>query len=373
MNYLSQTQPEQFKGKRVIYRVDFNVPVENGEVTDAETFRIHAVFPTLDFLKGAGAKIILISHIGQKGESLQPVADYINENLPEWNVEFIPEVVGDSVKDAVDSLQDGHCILLENVRTDPREETNDPEFAKELASYADYYVEDAFGVMHRAHASLVGVPKLLPSYAGFLLEKEINNLGLALKPQSPSVLIMAGIKFETKLPLIEKLLPLYDHVILGGGLLNTYLHALGMEIGASVLDGSADLSSILGNTKIIVPEKVVTEENDMDHEMSVSEVLSNDTIMDVVIDDQMKKLLTEAKTVVWNGPLGWYEKGYMQSTLDIVANLGSQTHSIVGGGDTVTVIRKEGLENKITFLSTGGGAMLEYLQNGTLVGLEALK
>lgn len=362
MNYLSQTDPSQFRGKQVVCRVDFNVPIENGMVSESEAFRIHAVVPTIQFLKSAGSKIVLLSHIGRAGDSLQPVADYIAKNLPELGIVFSP-----------DGTINGDCVLIENVRKNPGEESNDPEYAKQLASLGDYFVNDAFAVSHRAHASVVGVAALLPSYAGFLLESEIEHLNKALKPESPSVLIMAGIKFETKLPLIEKLLPLYDSVILGGGLLNTYLKAFGTNVGKSVIDSSADLSSIVSNPKITVSEKVVIERDGAKQTITTSQVQEGDIIVDVGIDDNIKEILNAAKTAVWNGPLGWYEKGYMQSTIDIVANLGSSTQSIVGGGDTVTVIRKEHLESKISFLSTGGGAMLEYLQNGTLVGIQALK
>lgn len=373
MNYLSQTNPTEFTGKRVIVRVDFNVPIENGVVSESEAFRIHAVVPTINLLKNAGAKIILISHIGRGGDSLSPVTDYIATTLPELGVKFIPEIIGESVNTAISNLENSDVILLENIRQNPGEEKNDSEFAKTLASYADYYVNDAFAVSHRAHASVVGIPAIIPGYAGLLIESEINHLNQALHPQSPSVLIMAGIKFETKLPLIEKLLPLYDSVILGGGLLNTYLTASNIPTGKSVIDASADLSSIIGNVKIIIPEVVIVERDGGSHEINTHEVMENDVIVDVVISDKMKELIKTTHTVVWNGPLGWYEKGYMQSTLDIVSNLGSTTHTIVGGGDTVTVIRKEKLDDKITFLSTGGGAMLEYLQDGTLLGIEILK
>jgi phosphoglycerate kinase len=362
MNYLSQQNPNIFSGKRVIVRVDFNVPLEDGIVSDSEAFRIHAVIPTIQFLKSAGAKIVLLSHIGRNGDTLVPVADYLVKNFSELGITF-----------SHDGTINGDCVLLENVRKNPGEESNDSAYAQELGGLGDYFVNDAFAVSHRAHASIVGIAGLLPSYAGFLLESEIKNLNQALQPESPSVLIMAGIKFETKLPLIEKLLPAYDTVILGGGLLNTYLKSFGLNIGKSVIDSSADLSIITGSPKLVIPEKVIIEREGLAQTVTTSQVQENDIIVDVVIDDNMKEILGSAKTVVWNGPLGWYEKGYTQSTIDIVANLGAQTHSIVGGGDTVTVIRKEHLEDKISFLSTGGGAMLEYLQNGTLVGIDVLK
>ena len=361
MNYLSQTNPSEFFGKRIIVRVDFNVPIENGAVSESEAFRIHSAVPTIQFLKSAGAKIVLLSHIGRGGDSLKPVADYLEKNLPELGVVFSP-----------DGAINGDCVLIENVRKNQGEELNDSEYAKQLASLGDYYVNDAFAVSHRKHASVVGIAELIPSFAGLLVEQEINHLNQALQPQSPSVLIMAGIKFETKLPLIEKLLPAYNTVILGGGLLNTYLKSFGLNTGVSVIDDSANLSTIVGNPKITVPEKVIIERDGVTQEVNTSQVQEKDVIVDVVIDDNIKELLNAAKIVVWNGPLGWYEKGYMESSLDIVANLGLNTQSVVGGGDTVTVIRKEHLEDKISFLSTGGGAMLEYLQNGTLVGLSAL-
>lgn len=372
MKYLSQQNPNEFNGKRVIVRVDFNVPIEHGTVSESEAFRIHAVIPTILWLKNAGAKIILISHIGRSGDSLSPVAEYIRTNVPEIDLEFISEIMSDQVTDTIDHLKNGDVVLLENIRQNPGEEKNDLVFSQTLASYADYYVNDAFAVSHRAHASVVGIPAIISGYAGLLIESEINHLNQALQPTSPSVLIMAGIKFETKLPLIEKLLPVYDSVILGGGLLNTYLKSSGNLVGKSVIDESADLASIIGNGKIIIPDRVIVEREGASYEIDTNQVVENDTIVDVIISTKMKELINTAHTVVWNGPLGWYEKGYTKSTLDIIENIGAQTHTIVGGGDTVTVIRKEKLEDRITFLSTGGGAMLEYLQNGTLPGLEVL-
>lgn len=379
MNYLSQTNPSEFTGKRVIVRVDFNVPIDlsaqagNGTVSESEAFRIHAIVPTIQLLKDAGAKVILISHIGRSGDTLEPVADYIADQLPELGSMFISEIVGDQVNSAIENLQNGEILLLENIRQNSGEESNDVELVKKIASYGDYYVNDAFAVSHRAHASVVGVPTSIPGFVGLLLESEMNHLKRALQPVSPSVLIMGGIKFETKLPLIEKLLPLYDSVILGGGLLNTYLKSLGMNIGKSMIDETANLSSIINSPKIMIPDQVIIEQNGIDLVVKTDEILDGDVIVDVVIDEKMKQAIHSAKTLVWNGPLGWYEKGYVQSTLDIVANFGPETQSIVGGGDTVTVIRKENLENKVSFLSTGGGAMLEYLQQGTLPGINALQ
>ncbi len=372
MKYLSQQNPTIFQGKRVLVRVDYNVPIIDGAISSTEAFRIHATLPTIEWLQKAGAKIILISHIGRSGDSLCVVYDYLQEYIPELNIQFVSEVVGEQATESVNRMESGQILLLENVRKEKGEELNDSSFVQSLSLLGDYFVNDAFAVSHRAHASVVGIATHLPSFAGLLMEQEIIHLEQALEPSSPSVLIMAGIKFETKLPLIEKLLPLYDSVILGGGLLNTYLKSFGIGVGKSVIDDSANLSSIIGSKKIIIPEYVIVERNGEAKTITVSEIMENDIIVDVVIDTQMKQLLQNAKIVVWNGPIGWYEKGYTKSIVDIVENLGNATMSIAGGGDTVTAIQKLGLTDQVSFLSTGGGAMLEYLQNGTIVGLENL-
>ncbi len=373
MNYLSQQNPEMFQGKRVIVRVDFNVPVVNGIVSSLESFRIHAVLPTIDWLQKSGAKIILLSHIGRSGDSLQVVHQYIQKNLPLLSIQFVPEIIGDQVNQVVQNLESGQIVLLENVRMYQGEENNTDSFVQSLSELGDYFVNDAFAVSHRAHASVVGIAKQLPSFAGLLVEREIKHLQQVLDPKSPSLLIMAGIKFETKLPLIQKLLPYYDKVLLGGGLLNTYLQQLGKQIGISVVDTTADISSILGNPKIIIPERVIVECNNISVSVSLDEIGEQDRIVDVVIDHSVQEIIHQSSTVVWNGPLGWYEKGYTSSTIDIAQSLNEQTISIVGGGDTVTVLQTLQLSEKVTFLSTGGGAMLEYLQNGTIAGLQNLQ
>ena len=363
MKFLSQTQPELFNGKRVIVRVDFNVPILDGVVSESEAFRIHAAVPTINFLKNAGAQIVLLSHIGRAGDSLAPVADYISQNLPELGITFSP-----------DGTITSDCVLLENVRKNPGEESNDPAYAQQLASMGDYFVNDAFAVSHRAHASVVGIANILPSFAGFLLEQEIDHLHQALQPVSPSVLVMAGVKFETKLPLIEKLLPLYDAIILGGGLLNTYLQQSGIAVGGSVVDTAADLKTIVGDEKIMIPDQVIVERDGQPSTVKLSEIIDGDVIVDIVLSEAMRGKATIAKMIVWNGPLGWYEKGYIQGSKDLLGICDPlRQNVIIGGGDTVTLIRELHMEPHASFISTGGGAMLEYLQNGTLPGIDALK
>jgi len=373
MNFLSQQSTGQFFGKRVIVRVDVNVPVTDGMVSDREAFRIHAMVPTISWLREAGAKIILIAHIGRSGDSLKPVFDYLNHQFPEWNSSFAPEIFGETTKQMIDGMSPRDCVLLENLRMDTREELNDPDFARALADYGDYFVNDAFGVCHREHASVVGISGIIPSFAGTVIEQEIHHLGQVLQPEHPAVLVMAGIKFETKLPLIQKLLPAYEYVILGGGLLNTYLAQMHYQIGTSVFDDQADLRPLLGNQKILLPESVIVERDGVGNQVFLSDVTPSDIIVDIVLTDMMRQVITSAQTVVWNGPLGWYEKGYIQSSLDLVSAINPRAQSIVGGGDTVTLLAQQGASDKVSFLSTGGGAMLEYLEKGTLPGLRALE
>lgn len=376
MRFLSQQEMQDFDNKRVIVRVDFNVPInESGEVSEDESYRIHAVKQTIEWLQNANAKIILLSHIGRSGDSLHPIAEYIQKNIPEWKLEFCPELISEAVQKTIGEMENRTCILLENVRMDSREESNDIDFAKALSEYGDYYINDAFGACHRSHASVVGIPEFLPSYAGFLIETELHQLRRAFQPIKPSVLIMAGVKFETKLPLIEKLSDQYETIILGGGLLNTFLSQYGYAIGKSVFDKDAKLDSILKNKKIVIPDHVVVERNNsLVITIPVQKVLENDVIVDIVISHDIQKKIENAQTVVWNGPLGWYERGYTESSRDVaLALFPEEQFSIVGGGDTVTMLRKEKLDRRITFLSTGGGAMLEYLEQGTLPGLQVLQ
>ncbi len=372
MKFLSQSEMSDFKNKRVIVRVDFNVPIYDGVVSTDDAYRISAVAPTVQWLQGAGAKIILISHIGKSDDTLEPVAKYITKEFPEWNISFCNKVTGNEVMQKINDTPFGSCVLLENLRSDEREEKNEISFSQELATYADMYINDAFGVCHRNHASVVSLPKLLPSSAGFLIEAELHQLRHAFNPKHPSLLIMAGIKFDTKLPLIEKLLPNYDHVVLGGGLLNTYLVQSGYTIGNSVFDTSATLESLLGNKKILVPEQVIVERENVSQTIVTTDIQEQDIIVDIVITSKIQEVIEKAETIIWNGPLGWYEKGYKQSAHDIVDLFYENQTIIAGGGDIVSLLRQEKLDHAITFLSTGGGAMLEYLEQGTLPGLEVL-
>ncbi len=377
MNYLSQASPKLFKDKYVLLRTDMNVPIVDGIVSFAESYRIDQSMQTINYLHTAGAKLIIITHIGRDGETLLPVAHYIQKNYPTLELQFVGQVTGTSVTDTVTRMNTGDVVMLENLRSDRREETADEIFAHEFVTLTDYYVDDAFAVMHRNHTSITTLPELMgseKSFAGLLVETELQNLEPLLSPISPSIVIMAGIKFETKLPLIEKLLPIYNYVLLGGGLLNSYLRAMNIYIADSVYDSGTDLSHLVGNEKIIIPEQVIITRDNEVLTISINEVQPHDMIVDIVLSEKMRGLITDAKTILWNGPLGWYEHGYVTSSREIaeLCNPENQT-VIIGGGDTVTLLRSLKLENHTSFISTGGGAMLDYLQSGTLVGIDALE
>ncbi len=362
MNYLSQQNQADFAGKKVILRLDLNVTLDtDAHVHDSEAYRIRAAEPTINWLKSAGAKIIIISHIGREAtETLQPIADYMH----------IP-----MIKVFEESLLDSNqVIMLENLRQNPGEESNDMSFAQELAAHGDVYVNDAFAVSHRAHASIVGIPKLLPSYAGLQMEQEIENLSKSFEPPHPAVVIIGGAKFETKIPMIERLLPIADHIIIGGALANTAYRAHGFEIGISKADDSIDLSEIINNPKIVLPDRViVVDGNGQLVTKQIADVTPTDNIIDNAPESftAMHELFNDAAFVVWNGPVG--RTGYSDGTAKIAELITqSNAYSILGGGDTVTVIDQLGIEKKFNFVSTGGGAMLEYLANGTLPGIDAL-
>ncbi|MEK7569309.1 MAG: phosphoglycerate kinase [Patescibacteria group bacterium] len=348
-------------GKTILVRVDFNLPIENGVVQD--DFRIKKTLPTINFLKEMGAKIILLSHLGQGGESLRPVSLVLNKYLP-------------SKFDDV-SLENGEVSLLENLRNDPGEKNCDPAFAADLAKLGEIYVNEAFPVDHREDASIVLLPKLLPAYAGFQLEAEIENLSTTFKnPERPFLFILGGAKFSTKIPLIEKYLGLADQVFIGGALSNTLLAARGYEVGQSLVDKTIyDFKNILENKKLIIPEDVLVQAGNKLINRGVREVRSNETILDVG-EETIKKLLPyiqNAKLILWNGPLGKYEVGGEKGTKKVLkAVAGSKAKSIIGGGDTVAIISVMKLENDFSFISTGGGAALEFLAKGILPGIKAL-
>lgn len=379
IHYIDELKPEDLKGKKVLLRSDLNVPLEDGKITD--TFRLEKAIQTVDFLRMQGAQVIVIAHAENKeggNESLLPMWHFLNGYFP---CDFCPTYFTPEAIDKILKMEDKGVLLFENVRYNPGEKENDPEFAKKLAQMADIYVDDAFGVAHRSHASIVGVPEFLPHYGGLLLRQEIENLSKVFSPTRPFIFILGGAKFDTKLPLIKKYLDRADTVFVGGALANTIYKEKGFEVGSSfVSSGDFGIKEMLTNPKLALPVDVTVVKPDQSVGFkSPQEVSADDCIMDVgpKTIGELRELLKGSKTIVWNGPLGNYEKGFSDKTeslAEIIAEMTSGgAESIVGGGDTVASIHKLDFNHKLTFISTGGGAMLDFLVDETLVGIEALK
>lgn len=376
--------------KRVLVRVDFNVPQDKaGNITDDT--RIRAALPTIQYLRDQGAKVILCSHLGRpKGKvaeelRLTPAAERLAELLGA-PVAKANDCIGPKVEKAVSVMKPGDVLLLENLRFHAEEEANDPSFAKQLASVADVYVNDAFGSAHRAHASTEGVAHFLPAVAGFLMERELNFLSKATaEPSRPYVAILGGAKVSDKIAVIENLLPKVDRLIVGGGMANTFIKAQGHEIGASLVeDDKVELAKDLlkrGGKKILLPVDVVVADAfaaDAKHRtVAVDKVPAGWRILDIgpKTVEEFAAALKKAKTVVWNGPMGVFEfPAFAAGTVAIAKALAkSNATSIIGGGDSAAAVEQAGVADKITHISTGGGASLEFLEGKVLPGVAALQ
>lgn len=381
----------------MLVRVDFNVPQdETGKITDDR--RIRAALPTIQYLINQGAKVILASHLGRpKGKpedrekfTLKPVAERLSELLGK-PVPLAPDCVGPEVEKMVQAMKDGDVLLLENVRFHPEEEKNDPEFAKQLASLAEVYVNDAFGTAHRAHASTEGVTKYLPGVAGYLMQKEIEYLGGALaNPKRPFIAVLGGAKVKDKIPVIENLVSRVDKLIIGGGMAYTFLKAQGKEIGQSLLDADSldfcrEMLAKAGDKILLPVDVVVADGNPFEKgpDAVQTKVVSVDAIpadwQGVDIGPETQKLFAEAVkgagTVVWNGPMGIFEFEKFavgtRAMAQALADSGAVT--IVGGGDSAAAVEQLGFADKMTHISTGGGASLEFLEGKVLPGVAALQ
>lgn len=347
---------KNIKGKKVLLRVDFNVPILNKKVID--DFRIKKSLPTIEFLIKKGAEIILITHLGKDGnESLDPVIKYFFK---------------------ISKLKKDKITFFENIRKFEGEEKNDINFAKELSKKGDIYINDAFSVSHRNHASIVSLPKLLPSYMGFQLEEEIENLSKINKNiKHPFLFILGGAKFSTKMPLILKYLKLADFIFIGGALSNDFLKMKGYEIGKSLIDDKTyNINKIIKNKKIILPVDVLVDTENGLVNKNVDKILKNETIIDIGENSikNVENFIKKSKLILWNGPLGKYEEGGDKATKKLLRLLSlSKSYNVIGGGDIVSIVSKLNLEKKFSFVSTGGGATLEYLIKGTLPGIKALK
>ena len=375
-------------GKRAVVRVDFNVPLENGQVTDDT--RIRESLPTIRYLMEHGAKTVLLSHLGRpKGKvapefSLKPAADHLAKLLGK-PVTFIPEL-NDAAKQTVNQMQPGDVALAENTRFYAGEEKNDPELAKKFASLGDVFVNDAFGSAHRAHSSTEGIAHHLPAVAGFLMEKELDYLGRALgNPARPFIAILGGAKISDKIQVVRSLLAKTDYLLIGGGMANTFLKAKGLNVGASLVEDDAlDTAKALmdeAGGKLILPvDAVVADKFAADAQrkvVSVSAVPEGWRILDIGPDTvkTYTGMLHDAKTVVWNGPMGVFEMApFAEGTFAIARALAKLPNAttIIGGGDSAAAAHESGVADKITHISTGGGASLEFLEGKTLPGVAAL-
>ncbi|MRS11643.1 MAG: phosphoglycerate kinase [Actinobacteria bacterium] len=380
------------RGKRVLVRVDFNVPLAEGAVADDT--RIRAALPTIRYLIDHHARVVLMSHLGRPSGapdpqySLKPVRRSL-QRLIGRNVAFSPEIVGEEAEEAVSRMIDGEILMLENVRFDPGEKSNDPEFAKRLAALGDIYVNDAFGAAHRAHASTAGVAAYLPAYAGMLLAREIETLtGMLSDPDRPFVAILGGSKVSDKFGVIDKLIDCCDVLLIGGGMAFTFLVAKGLEVGDSIVETDwvepakkmLEKARDKGADLILPTDFVIASEMTEDAETRVvgrQEIPKRMMGLDIGPStvELYKGEIASAKTIFWNGPMGVFEMTPFETgTKEVAVAVGRNNRavSLVGGGDSVAALKKFNLEERVTFVSTGGGASMKLLEGAALPGVDAL-
>lgn len=378
--------------KKILLRVDFNVSL-NPDFTIVDDLRIKQSLPTINYLLERKNKLIIVSHLGRPKMrdpqlSLKPVADDLQKYLPNYKVNLVDDFLNKEASKVLLDQKENEILVLENIRFYPEENENDGQFAQSLAGLADVYVNDAFGVSNRSHTSIVGITKCLPHYGGLLLKKEITIIGNAIQnPQKPFLAIVGGAKITDKLTLINRLTEIADDLIVGGGLANTFLLAQGFNVGKSLVDAS-NLDAVRRlffmaaekHTTIHLPTDVGVGQLQGNEKriVKIEEVEQEDDILDIGPNTltNFGALIAQAKTIIWNGPVGYFENPVFRAGTDFIFDeivKNQNAVSIVGGGDTLAAIKNEGHLEKITHVSTGGGAMLEFIEKGTLPGVEALK
>lgn len=377
-------------GKRVLVRADFNVPVSEGVVAPGADWRLKVVLPTLEFLSNEGAKIIILAHLGRPKNhdlscSLYPIFLKLVELWRPGKLFFSTDILGERVEKQIAKLKNGEAILLENLRFYREEEANDESFAQKLAAHGEIYVNDAFADSHRAHASIVGIPKFLKSYAGFLLEKEVAVLeAVRVKPRRPLVLVMGGAKAETKLKLVKEFMPKSEGILLGGVLANTLFRAQGTTVGQSVVDqnllAEAKKLNIASRVLRLPVDVLVSKSMTIPKDLTTKPIGSvgrEEFIMDIGPDtvNLFVKVIKTARMIIWNGTLGVTEiSAFKKGSLAVARAIAeSSGEKIIGGGDLINFLAEENLLNSMTYVSTGGGAMLEFLAGGGLPGIKVLE
>ncbi|HEX8321239.1 phosphoglycerate kinase [Longimicrobium sp.] len=394
---MADLKDEDVRGKRVLVRVDYNVPIEDGRITDDK--RITSTLPTLDALLQRGARVVLLAHFGRpKGKpnaemSLRPVAAHLETLLEGRSVRFVEETVGLQAGGAVSLMQDGEVLLLENTRFLPGEEKNDSSLAEEMSALGDVYVNDAFGAAHRAHASTAGVAIAMKAYgkpavAGLLMDRELQYLGGALaEPERPFVAILGGAKISGKIDVIRSLLPKVDHLLIGGAMANTFFRAMGLATGTSLVeddrvDMARELLATAGDKLVIPVDAVVApklEAGQTTQTVARESIPSDQSVLDVgpKTVEEFRRILSTARTVLWNGPMGVFEIAeFAAGTRGVAEAVAEATDrgatTIIGGGDSAAAVAELGLEARMSHVSTGGGASLEFLEGKELPGVAAL-
>jgi len=358
--------------KKILLRLDLNVPISDGKIVD--NFKIEKVLTTIGFLQKEGAKIIILSHLGGDGQAdLLPVCEYLKKFFA---VSFITDIFSDEGRKKISGLQAGEIVILENLRRYAGEQENNPDFTKRLASLGDLYVNEAFAVSHRCHSSIVGLPQFLKSFCGPEFASEIKELANISQTGFPRLFILGGNKLQTKIPFIEKFLEKANFILVGGALANDFFKAQGLEIGESLASQERIVSDdLLQNKKIILPEDVVVAGPQGVSVKKPKAVKKGERIVDVGPQTMgtWRDLIKNSKFALWNGPLGDYLDGFSEATFELIRALtDNEIEAIAGGGDTEHCISQLGLEEKFDFISTGGGALLEFVAEGTLAGIEAL-